>query len=317
MDEQKINILIDKIRGAKSIAIMGHKNPDGDSMCSVLALGRLIEMNFGITPVCMYDGNLPNYLDGVPLRPRMCYYERTDLENPYDLVFVLDYGIARNIGGPRSVVDAAKFVIEIDHHINDEPIGALCLDDTNAVATAQIVYDIARAAGWTYDLPTAELMTIGIITDTGQFRFVRDGSVMRIVANLIDFGVNLREVIGTISVKERDTIIIESRIVSRAEFFHDGRLALATALRNEYRHLDGKGATALNLLSQIRGVEYVVLLKQQKPNQIGVSIRSRIRPISHIATALGGGGHPCAAGAVVNDTLENVRSKIIDLFEGE
>ena len=42
-----------------------------------------------------------------------------------------------------------------------------------------------------------------------------------------------------------------------------------------------------------------------------------MRPISHIAAALGGGGHPCAAGAVVNDTLENVRARVIELFEGE
>lgn len=318
MDEQQIQILTEKIRGAKSIAIMGHKNPDGDSLCSVLALARLIELNFGIVPDCVYDGNLLDYLDDVPMRPRMRYYERVDVSTPYDLVFLLDYGIAQNIGGTRGIVDAAKFVIEIDHHINENPIGAgLCLDDTGAVATAQIVYDIMRAAGWKMDIDAANLMTIGIITDTGQFRFVNNGHVMRIVGDLVDFGVNLRNMISIISAKERDTVLLESRVASRAEFFHKNRLALAIVPRNEYRHLDGKGATAMNLLGQIRGVEYVVLLKQQKENQIGVSIRSRIRPISHIAAALGGGGHPCAAGAVVYDTLENVRARVIDLFEGE
>ena len=318
MDEQKIQILIDKIRGAKSIAIMGHKNPDGDSLCSVLALSRLSELNFGITPDCVYDGNLPDYLDDVPLRPHMRYYERVDTSAPYDLVFLLDYGIAQNIGGTRGIVDAAKFVIEIDHHINENPIGAgLCLNDTSAAATAQIVYDIMRAAAWKMDIDAANLMTIGIITDTGQFCFVNNGYVMRVVADLVDFGVSLRNVTSLISAKERDTILLETRVVSRAEFFHKNRLALATVLRGEYRHLDGKGATAMKLLGQIRGVEYVVLLKQQKENQTGVSIRSRMRPISHIAAALGGGGHPCAAGAVVNDTLENVRARVIELFEGE
>lgn len=318
MDKQNIQILIDKIRGAKSIAIMGHKNPDGDSLCSVLALGRLIELNFGITPDCIYDGNLPDYLDDVPLRPHMRYYERVDATAPYDLVLLLDYGIAQNIGGTRGIVDAAKFVIEIDHHINENPVGAgLCLNDTSAVATAQIIYDIMRAADWTMDIDAAALMTIGIITDTGQFKFVNNGHVMRIVGDLVDFGVNLRNVISLISARDRNTTLLETRVVSRAEFFYKNRLALATVLRNEYKHLDGKGATAMNLLSEIRGVEYVVLLKQQKENQIGVSIRSRIRPISQIAAALGGGGHPCAAGAVVYDTLENVRARVIELFKEE
>ena len=48
-----------------------------------------------------------------------------------------------------------------------------------------------------------------------------------------------------------------------------------------------------------------------------MSLRSRGKPVNHIAEALGGGGHMCAAGAVVNDTLENVQARIIELFRGE
>ena len=38
MAENDLNLLCEKIRDAKSILIAGHKNPDGDSLCSVLAL---------------------------------------------------------------------------------------------------------------------------------------------------------------------------------------------------------------------------------------------------------------------------------------
>nr|MBQ0091388.1 bifunctional oligoribonuclease/PAP phosphatase NrnA [Candidatus Enterousia merdequi] len=57
--------------------------------------------------------------------------------------------------------------------------------------------------------------------------------------------------------------------------------------------------------------------KEQKENQIGISLRSKTIPINEIAESLGGGGHPYAAGAVVQDSLENVRQKIIDLFRGK
>ena len=73
--------------------------------------------------------------------------------------------------------------------------------------------------------------------------------------------------------------------------------------------------TILNLLGQIRGVEYIILLKQQKENQISVSLRSKLKPIDEIATALGGGGHAYAAGAVVQDSLDNVRAMVLDLFK--
>ena len=64
-------------------------------------------------------------------------------------------------------------------------------------------------------------------------------------------------------------------------------------------------------------VEYVVLLKEQKENQIGISLRSKRIPVNTIAESFGGGGHLCAAGAVVQDNLENVHKKVIEAFKGK
>ena len=58
--EQNIKIFLEKLKDAKNIAIMGHKNPDGDSFCSVLALAKMIELNYGVRPLCVYDGNIPS-----------------------------------------------------------------------------------------------------------------------------------------------------------------------------------------------------------------------------------------------------------------
>ena len=88
-------------------------------------------------------------------------------------------------------------------------------------------------------------------------------------------------------------------------------------VKKDYKYLDGRGETVLSLLGQISGVEYIVLLKEQKPEQIGISIRSRKNPIDKIAVELGGGGHERAAGAIVRDSLENVRARVLELFKGE
>lgn len=79
--------------------------------------------------------------------------------------------------------------------------------------------------------------------------------------------------------------------------------------------MDGRSDTVLNLLGQIGGVEYIVLLKHQRENQVSVSLRSKAAPVDGVAAALGGGGHAYAAGAVVNDTLENVRGRVMDLMK--
>lgn len=315
--EQKITEFFERVRGAKSIAIMGHKNPDGDSLCSVLALAHLIEENFGISPVCIYDGNIPENLSNVPLRPRIKYFERVDLSEQFDLAIVMDYGNPVHIGGPRPVVDNAKFVIEIDHHKNENPIGQLCINDEAAAATAVIVYRIMRMGGLTMDARTADLLALAILTDTGNFKFARNGDALRIMADLVDAGVNIRSLIELMNNKPRKAVQLEARTAANAEFFYHGRLALATIVKKDYKYLDGRGEMVLSLLGQISGVEYIVLLKEQKPEQIGISIRSRKNPIDKIAVALGGGGHERAAGAIVRDSLENVRARVLELFKGE
>ncbi|MBQ8255939.1 MAG: bifunctional oligoribonuclease/PAP phosphatase NrnA [Alphaproteobacteria bacterium] len=315
--EQNINEFFNRVKSAKSIVIMGHKNPDGDSLCSVLALAHLIEENFGVRPVCVYDGNIPDCLDLIPLRTRIKFYERIDLSQSFDLAIVMDYGSLVNIGGPKTILDKAQFVIEIDHHINENTIGDLCLNDDKAPATAVLVYKIMRMGNLKMDADVADLLALGILTDTGNFKFVRTGDALRIMADLVDGGVNIRGLIESMNNKPRKAVQLEARTAGNAEFFYHGRLALATIVKKDYKNLDGRGEMVLSLLGQIQGVDYIVLLKEQKPEQIGVSIRSRRKPIDHVAVALGGGGHERAAGAVVRDSLENVRARILDLFKEE
>ncbi len=315
--KEKIKEFLERVKNAKSIAVMGHKNPDGDSLCSVLALARLIEKNFGTSPVCVYDGNISDSLDNVPLRARIKYFERVDMTQPFDLAIVVDYGNPVHIGGARPILDSAKFIVEIDHHINDNLIGNLCLNDEKAAATAVIIYQIMREGNLHMDSCTADLLALAILTDTGNFKFVRDGNALRIMADLVDGGVNIRSLIELMNNKQRKAVQLEARTAANAEFFYHGRLALATVSKKDYKYLDGRGETVLNLLGQIQGVDYIVLLKEQKPQQIGISIRSRSKPIDKIAVELGGGGHERAAGAIVRDNMENVRARILELFKGE
>lgn len=314
--KKKIDVLIEKIKAAKSIAISGHKNPDGDSLCSALALMKIIELNFGKTATVIYDGNVPRDLDKIPLRKEVCYYTRIPEDAKFDLYLVVDYGTRLHFGGVAKFIEKADFVIEFDHHFNDDLVGNLCFDDTEKAATSQIVYDVARAAKFNMDEDVINLLTLAIITDTGNFKFVRYSDVFRDAAGLVDAGANIPDLVNLLHNKDKKTVLVESQAVSEAEFFYKGRLAVASIRQAGYKRLDGRGDLVLSLLGQIAGVEFVVLLKEQKENQIGVSIRSKKIPINHIAESFGGGGHLCAAGAVVMDSYDNVYNKIIKAFKG-
>lgn len=314
--KKKIENLIEKIKNAKNIAISGHKNPDGDALCSALALMKIIDLNFHKKATVIYDGNVPKELDYVPLRKDAISCNHVPEDSKYDLYILVDYGTKKNLGGVQKFVDASDFIIEFDHHFNDEVIGNLCFDDPEKASTSQIVYDVARSAELKMNKDITDLLMLAIITDTGNFKFVRHSDVFKDAAHLVDAGANMINLVNLLNNKSRKTVLVESKAVSEAEFFMKGRLAIAKINHCDYKKLDGRGELVLRLLAQIHGVEYVVLLKEQKENQIGVSIRSRQKPINKIAESLGGGGHLCAAGAVVCDSLDNVYKNVINAFKG-
>ncbi len=315
--DKNIKIFDEKLRDAKSIAVMAHKNPDGDALCSVLALARLIEKNYGKKCECIYDGNVPDYLDNVPLRDRMNWFSKVVVKKPFDVVILLDYGAEHQIGGPLDIVKNAKFIVEIDHHINDNPIGNLCFDDDTADATAIVLYRIMHKLKWHDDAEVRDLLAVAILTDTGNFKFAHHGESLSVMATLVDGGVDIHRLIELMNNKPRKAVLVEAAAAANAEFFYHNKLAVAVIRRPDYHNMDGRGEMVLNILGQIKGVEYIVLLKEQKETQIGISIRSRGAAIDKIAVSFGGGGHERAAGAVVRgDTLENVHKRIIDAFKG-
>ena len=182
--------------------------------------------------------------------------------------------------------------------------------------SAQIIYDVIRKAKFNIDQDIIDLLTLAIITDTGNFKFVRHSDVLIDAAQLVDAGADMTRLVNLLNNKDKKTVLVESKAVSNAEFFMKGRLALATIRNDDYKKLDGRGELVLSLLAQIHGVQYVVLLKEQKEDRIGISFRSRKNPINKIAENFGGGGHLCAAGAVVQDSIDNVRDQVINAFKG-
>ena len=311
---EKIKDFIEKIQNATSIAIVGHKNPDGDSVGSALALKELININFNKNATVIYDGNIPKPLELIPLRDDMCFYEHIDPSIKFDLVILVDYGTKNNLGGAESFVSKSDFIIEFDHHINDEVIGNLCFDDTTKAATSQIILDVIRNSDLEMNQNVIDLLTLAIITDTGNFKFVRNSDVFIDSAYLVDHGADMGHIMNLLNNRDRKTVLVEVAAVANAEFYLHNKLAVAVLKHEDYKKLDGRGELALGLLAQMRGVEFVVLFKEHREDEIGVSMRSKTIPVNAIAESFGGGGHLFASGAIIHDSLENAHDMVIKAF---
>jgi phosphoesterase RecJ-like protein len=95
----------------------------------------------------------------------------------------------------------------------------------------------------------------------------------------------------------------------------DGRLVWSintVRMREECQAGSDNGNGMVNLLVSVREAAAAILFKEYEGNRVEISIRSRPGvDISAIAVHFGGGGHPQAAGAVLNGNLETAIPRVL------
>ncbi len=220
---------IEKIKAAETILIFGHKNPDGDSLGATLALRELIRDNFGKDAIAAYDGNLPISLDFLPGRDEVWYAEKI-ADKKYDLFVAVDMGSNQQFGDAgRTIFNAAADNVKIDHHKTTGWSGVLEFVNDNASSACEVIFDIARAAEWKISAAAATCLCVGIYTDTGRFSYIDAPNVKPLLdaAALVDLGANMRDISEGLKNFSRDDVMSQADILWHAEFFFNGKLAVA------------------------------------------------------------------------------------------
>jgi phosphoesterase RecJ-like protein len=316
MDKNKVDLLVEKIRNAENILIFGHKNPDGDSVGASLGLQYLIADNFGKTADVAYDGNYPIKLDFLPGRKDIWYIEKI-LDKKYDLFIAVDMGSKNQYGDfGFSVMERACTSIRIDHHKTSDCDLSLEFVNTSASSASEIIFDIARSADWTVGTNAAICLCTGIYRDTGNFAYIDDNNKPLLdVAELVNLGANMRDISDGMNIFTRGDMMAEVDVLRNAEFFFDGKLAIATIPNRHYKKLDSGRTEIIWNLRYVKGVECVAILKEARKDDVGLSLRSRRVVIRQIAEKFNGGGHDLRAGGRIHGTLDAAKKMIVKEFE--
>ncbi|MCL2748654.1 MAG: bifunctional oligoribonuclease/PAP phosphatase NrnA [Alphaproteobacteria bacterium] len=316
MSKEKIDLLVRKITAAKSILIFGHKNPDGDSLASVLGLRHLIADNFGKTADIIYDGNLPISYDFLPGRMDFVYAEKLP-DKKYDLVIISDTGSFVQLDSmQQKFFDSATNTIKIDHHKTMDLLADVDIVDTDASSVCEIIYEIAHAAKWKINADAATCLYSGIYTDAQGFSFIDDSKPLLIAAALVDLGAKPRSISEGLKVATRGDIMAQAEVLADAEFFYNGQLAVASIPKALYKNLDSGETEIVLFLRRIRGVECIAILKEAHPEEIRVSLRSGKISVREIAESFGGGGHDLSAGMKIFANLPKAKKIIVESFKG-
>ena len=309
------------IKDASKVMIMGHTNPDIDSMGSSMGIYRLAKSldkkayiidSSETNTLQSFKADLakdPEYED--ILITKEVAEENIDKET---LVVVVDTHKTTYVEAPELLKRTDKIVI-IDHHRRSADYienATLTFQEVYASSAAELVTELLQYAEVHVDLKTieAESLYAGIMMDTKNFTFKTGVRTFEAAAYLRRCGVNIIRVKKWFQ-SNLDTFNKIAGIVKKAEIVNN-TIAIATYEKKdkEASLICAKTADELLTISDITAS----FVMGKAGNKICISGRS-IGDINVqvILEKLGGGGHITLAGAQVEGmTMEETKQELIN-----
>lgn len=202
MTENQISTLLSLLASPKKIAIIPHRNPDGDAMGSTLALYHfLLKLNH--QPTVISPNEFPDFLAWLPSSEKVLIFEKdkdytTEVLKSAELIFTLDFNALHRTGEMQNVLSELKVpFVMIDHHQAPDDYALITFSDTNYGSTCEMVFDFISVLNQKNQIDTtiATCIYTGIVTDSGSFKFPKTtAKTHRVVAELIDTGINNSEI---------------------------------------------------------------------------------------------------------------------------
>src|SRR5512145_1703981 len=306
------------LTSARHVVLTTHVNADGDGVGSEIGLWHMLRAR-GVSVRIVNPTGIPdrfNFLipDGADAsRDAVREIERADI------VASLDIGDLSRLDGLATIINKRQppFVC-IDHHVGPVKLpSGPCLIAPEATATAELVFDLATVAGWPLTAETAQALYVGLLTDTGGFRFSNTTArALRVAAALLEKGVDPESIYASVYASAPEgRVRLLAEVLQTLVVEPDVGLAWvsvpADALR---RHevtpddLDG----VVEFPRSIAGVRLALLFRHIGNGRIKISFRSMGEvDVAALAHQFGGGGHHRAAGASLPGSMADVEEKVL------
>jgi phosphoesterase RecJ-like protein len=311
----------------QNVAILSHRNPDGDAIGSSLAMRHFLEQ-LGHTAHVLFPSEYPEEFEFLPGAEDIMIWDLQPEESKQMLqrknMFVfLDFNSLSRIDKMGEFVrELPGRRLLIDHHLYPENMADYIFSETSASSTCELVYRFILAAGMGQKInpKVGECIYTGLITDTGSFKHATNAEVFRIAADLIDRGVDDTYVQNKIfnSLKEKHLRLLGHCLASRMEILPEYRTGLIWLTKKDYEEFGiqrGDTEGIVNYLLMIKEVKMAAFIHNQ-PNIVKISLRSKgDLDVQEICRQhFNGGGHKNAAGAFSHDSLKVTIQKFKDIL---
>lgn len=310
------------IEQASKIVIVQADNPDGDSLASALALEEILsDLGKDVSLFCGVD--VPSYLRYIPGSDRVV----SELPKQFDMSIIVDTASDTLLeqldkNGSKNWL-AARPVVVIDHHATEATITfASVLVIHPAVATGEVIYELARQLNWNLNGQARELIAIAILSDSlGLTSEATTARSIHIIAELVEQGVKLAQLEDArrqTMRREPELIHYKGELLRRVEFHGDDRIATVTIPQdeiNQFSPLYNPPMLVLDDMRLAKDVQVAIAFKIYDDGKVTAKIRCNYGSAiaDKLAEHFGGGGHAYAAGFKITDgrPLDEIKSDTI------
>ena len=302
------------------IVIVSHTNPDGDAVGSSLAWAEVLR-SLGHEVLCVVPNKYPYFLDWMPGIGEVVIF-KTDAEGrarraieEADVIFCLDFNAISRLEILSETIAAnttARRVL-IDHHLQPDEGFDIAFSHPESSSTCYLVYRLVEALYGREAITRrmAELLYVGMMTDTGNFAFSHlTPDLFRAVADLVEKGISIPEIHNNVynAYTEGRARLFGYAINRKMELIENGTVAYMSLKENEMRRFQfqqGDSEGFVNYALTIRKVKMsAMFLAHRKFIRISLRSRSDVDVNLFARRYFNGGGHKNAAGGKSYLTME-------------
>ena len=302
------------IREARTIAVVSHVNPDGDTLGCATAM-RLVLQKLGKEVTLFCDGKIPDQLSFLP--GAGCFRVPDGSESAFDLMLAVDVSDEKRLGACEPLLRKCRQTAQIDHHPTNPLYAAVNSVDGKAPAACVLIYEQMQALGVEPDRDIAICLYTGISTDTGNFAFSStNAESFRIMSELMQYDLPLAR-LNRILFREkcREQMKLLGRALENMTFRGHGRIAVMKLTIRDFQDcgaLSEHTDTIVNYGMDTIGTEMALLGREEKDGGIKFSLRAKEpKRVDEVARRFGGGGHPQASGITMAGTLDETTEAVL------
>lgn len=303
--------------------ILGHEDPDGDCIGSVFGLKWILDQ-LGKTSLVLMKDNPEDYLDFLPLSSVDYYlfknFSLNRLNWPKVTFIALDTGTKRRLGLDEKILDN-HLLINIDHHPDNPAYGDINYIDYRASSAGEIIYNLLPLLNLSVSDKIGIALAAAIICDTGGLRYQNTTArVYGIMAELVESGIDLYKINQWLYCYQSfASVKLKGLVLSTLSLSKNKKIAWIIVEQSSLKKAGAEKSDTSGLVSyprDIKGIEVGLAFFELEDGRWRVSLRSNnYCPVNEIAACFGGGGHDRAAACIIDKSLAETKSLVLNKVE--